>query len=163
MAPEAAAVYLRISSDPLGDQLGVTRQRVDCLAEAKRRGWPVADIYVDDDRSAFNGKPRPEYLRLLQDLRDGQRDAVLVWRLDRLHRQLGELEEFIILCDQRHVALATVTGDVDLSTSQGRLMARTYGAFGAHESEVRSERIRRKHQELAERGRVSGGGTRPYG
>ena len=163
MAPEAAAIYARISSDPLGDHLGVTRQRVDCLAEAKRRGWTVADIYVDDDRSAFSGKPRPEYQRLLQDLRDGLRDAVLIWRLDRLYRQPRELEDFILLCNERGIQLATVTGDVDLSTSQGRLMARTYGAFGAHESEVRSERIRRKHQELAERGRISGGGTRPYG
>jgi hypothetical protein len=58
------------------------------------------------------------------------------------------------------VALATVTGNVDISTSAGRLMARTLGAFGAHESEVKSERIRRKHLEVAEHGKVSGGLSR---
>jgi site-specific DNA recombinase len=163
MPPGAAGIYVRISSDRLGDQLGVTRQKEDCLAEAARRGWTIAEIYEDDDRSAFNGKPRPEYQRLLTDIREGRRDGVMAWRLDRLHRRMAELEDFITLSDRERVALATVTGDVDLSTSSGRLMARTMGAFGAHESEVKSERIRRKHLELAEHGKVSGGGTRPYG
>ena len=86
-------------------------------------------MYVDDDISAFNPKKaRPEYQRLLSDIQLGSRDGVMIWRLDRLHRQPRELEEFILLCDKHHVALATVTADVDLSTSQGRLLARTWSA-----------------------------------
>jgi site-specific DNA recombinase len=50
------------------------------------------------------------------------------------------------------VALATVTGDVDLSTSQGRLLARAWGAFAAHESEIKSERMSRANLERARRG-----------
>jgi site-specific DNA recombinase len=161
--PRAAAIYLRISSDPLGDTLGVKRQEADCVAEAAHRGWTVTEIYTDDDRSAFSGKPRPDYLRLLANVRLGLHDGVMAWRLDRLHRRMSELEDFITITEQAGVALATVMGDVDISTSAGRLMARTMGAFGMLESEVKSERIRRKHQELAERGKVSGGGTRPYG
>ena len=64
---KAAAVYARISSDPEGDRLGVTRQTQDCRTAAERRGWPIADEYIDDDRSAYSGKPRPEYRRLLAD------------------------------------------------------------------------------------------------
>jgi len=123
----------------------------------------VSEIYTDDDRSAFSGKPRPDYLSLLANVRLGLHDGVMAWRLDRLHRRMSELEDFISITEQAGVALATVTGDVDISTSSGRLMARTMGAFGMLESEVKSERIRRKHQELAERGKVSGGGTRPFG
>jgi DNA invertase Pin-like site-specific DNA recombinase len=62
----------------------------------------------------------------------------MIGRLDCLHRQLRELEEFIVLCDKHHVSLATVTGDVDLSTGQGRLLARSWGAYAAHESEIKS-------------------------
>src|ERR1700730_19170051 len=143
-APKAAAIYARISHDPSGERLGVQRQEADCRDEAKRRGWTVAQVYVDDDLSAFNPKkPRPEYQRLLSDIQLGRRDGVMIWRLDRLHRQPRELEEFIVLCDKHRVTLATVTGDVDLSTSQGRLLARAWGAFAAHESEIKSERIRR--------------------
>ena len=151
--PTSAAVYARISHDPSGERLGVQRQEADCVEEAKRRGWNVAKVYVDDDRSAFDTrKPRPEYQRLLKDIQLGLRDGVMIWRLDRLHRQPRELEEFIVICDKHRVALATVTGDVDLATSQGRLLARTWGAFAAHECEIRSERMSRANLERARHG-----------
>src|SRR5205807_4449593 len=95
----SAAVYARISSDRDGTQLGITRQLGDCRTLAERRGWAVAAEYVDDEVSAYNGKPRPAYRRLLADLRDGLVDAVVVWHLDRLHRQPKELEEFFEVCD----------------------------------------------------------------
>lgn len=69
-------------------------------------------------------KPRPGYQRLLHDIEEGLVDGVLIWRLDRLHRQPRELEEFIVITDKHQVALATVTGDVNLATTQGRLVAR---------------------------------------
>jgi site-specific DNA recombinase len=162
--PSAAAIYARISSDPTGDQLGVTRQIEDCQALADRRGWPVSDVYVDDDRSAYSGKPRPEYLRLLDDIGCGAVDAVIVWHLDRLHRQPRELEDFFTVCDRARVTdLASVFGDVDLATNDGRFMARILGAVSRKESDDKSRRITRKHQELALAGKSAGGGTRPYG
>jgi len=157
-------VYTRISSDREGDQLGVTRQRADCERLAVARGWLVADRYVDDDVSAWSGKPRPEYHRMLDDLRTGTIDGVVVWHLDRLTRHPRELEAFLDLCDEAGVeTLACVTGDVDLGTHSGRLMARMLGGLARYESDHKSERIRRKHEELAEQGKVSGGGSRPYG
>lgn len=152
--PRAAAIYCRISHDPSGERLGVNRQEDDCRAEAARRHWQVGGIYIDDDRSAYSTrKPRPEYQRLLRDLQEGTVDGVLIWRLDRLHRQPRELEEFIVITDKHQVALATVTGDVDLSTTQGRLLARAWGAFAAHESEVKSERLKRAFLERARKGK----------
>ncbi len=67
----AVAIYARISRDPSGDMLGVTRQLEDCRAEAERRGWTVAEEYVDDDTSAYSGKTRPAYERLQRDIGDG--------------------------------------------------------------------------------------------
>lgn len=158
-----AAVYCRISDDREGKQLGVKRQEQDCRALAKRKGWTVAAVYTDNDISASAGKARPEYARLLGDIEGGAVDAVIVWHLSRLHRRPAELESFMTLADAKAIPLASVSGDVDLSTSQGRLVARLMGSVDAHESEVKGERIRRKHLELATQGRVSGGGTRPFG
>jgi site-specific DNA recombinase len=56
-----------------------------------------------------------------------------------------------------------VTGDVDLSTHDGRFMARILGAVARKESDDKSRRIRRKAQELAVAGKVAGGGSRPFG
>jgi DNA invertase Pin-like site-specific DNA recombinase len=157
-------IYARISSDRDGDQLGVRRQIADCERLAERRGWVVADRYVDDDISAWSGKRRPQYERLLADLRSGAIGGVLVYHLDRLTRSdLRELESFVDLCDRQRAALDCVTGPVDLSTATGRLTARMLGSLARYESDHRSERIVRKHEEIAAAGGVSGGGSRPYG
>ncbi|MFH1330857.1 MAG: recombinase family protein [Actinomycetota bacterium] len=161
----AACVYARISSDPDGTRLGVERQIADCGALAAGLGWPVAEVYVDNDVSAWSGRNRPEYRRMLEDLKHGTRDAVLVWQLDRLHRHPRELEEFFDLVAAAGIAenLATVTGEHDLSTGEGRLMARIVGAVARKESDDKSLRLKRKHAELAAAGKVAGGGPRPFG
>jgi site-specific DNA recombinase len=157
-----AAIYTRISSDQ-GTALGVARQEQDCRALVAQRGWTIAGVYVDNDVSASSRIPRPAYRRLLDDLADGLMEAVVVWDLDRLHRRPVELEEFLDLADQHKVALASVGGDVDLATPQGRMVARIKGAVARQEVEQISRRLRRKQLELAQAGKVSNGGIRPYG
>lgn len=141
----------------------MSRQLADCEALAARRGWEVVERYVDSDISAYSGKLRPEYRRLLEEIEAGVLDAVVVYHADRLHRHPRELEDFIEVCQATGTKLATVSGDVDLSTHEGQLMARITGAVARKESDDKSRRIRRKHEEIALAGRVSGGGTRPFG
>ena len=73
-----AGIYARISSDREGDGLGVARQIEDCERLAEQRGWRWSERYVDDDVSAWSGKPRPEYARMLEDFEAGAINAVLV-------------------------------------------------------------------------------------
>lgn len=159
-----AGVYARISSDREADGLGVARQVADCKRLAERKGWQVAGVYVDDDVSAWSGKKRPEYARVLADLEAGSINGLLVYDLDRLHRQPSELEAFIDLCQRLGLTnVASVSGDIDLTTADGQFQARILGAVAKKESDDKSRRISRKHLEIAERGGVSGGGSRPYG
>lgn len=159
-----AAIYVRISEDREGGGLGVKRQEADCREVAKRLGWAVAGVYIDNDLSAYTGRDRPGYEQLLEDLRTGTVDAVIAWHPDRLHRSPRELETFIDVCEARDVAIQTArAGTVDLATPSGRAVARTLGAWARFESEHKSERIRRKARELAEAGKIGGGGTRPFG
>ena len=158
------AIYCRISDDRLGEGLGVGRQRADCEALARRLGWTITEHFVDNDVSAFKGKPRPAYRRLLERARAGDFDGILAWHTDRLHRSLVELEEFIEVCDEHAIRVQTVqAGMIDLSTPSGRVVARMLAATARYESEHKAERIRRKAAELAEAGKIGGGGTRPYG
>jgi site-specific DNA recombinase len=158
-----AGIYCRISEDRLGAGLGVERQREDCEKLAASKGWTVVETYVDNDISAYTGKPRPAYRRLLADLDAGNIQAVVVWHLDRLHRQPKELESFIELVEGKSVALASVSGEHDLGTPEGRLYARILGAVARAESEHKSRRIRRKMLEVAKAGKPMMGGYRPYG
>lgn len=158
------AIYVRISRDRKGEMLGVERQRPPCIELVERYGWTVGEIYTDNDVSAYSGKRRPDYERMCADLRAGAVNAVVVWRDDRLHRNPRELEDFIDLIESTGAEIRTVmSGDHDLTTADGRLKARIVCSFARHESEVKSERLRLKHLELAQAGKVSGGGTRPFG
>ncbi|WP_411720783.1 recombinase family protein [Mycetocola sp.] len=162
--PRAVAVYARISSDPTGQALGVARQLEDCQKLAADRGWTVAEEYVDNDVSAYSGKARPAYLRMLRDIRSGIRDAVIVYNLDRLTRRPMELEEFAAECEAAGVRqVATVTADVDLGNDDGLFMARVFAAFAAKESGRKSARLRRKARQNAEAGKPGGGPNRPFG
>jgi site-specific DNA recombinase len=159
----SAAIYARISADVEGKSLGVQRQVEDCRKLAADRGWPVGAEYVDNDVSAFSGKPRREYARMLADLESGARDAVIVYNLDRLHRRPVELEEFVALCERVGVSqVATVTADIDLGNDDGLFMARIFAAFAAKESGRKSARIRRKLLQNAEQG-LPHGSVRPFG
>ena len=142
-------IYARISSDREGDNLAIGRQLADCEALADRRGWTVVERYVDSDISAYSGKRRPEYLRMLEDIdagvdRGGGRlprrpVAPASARVGGLHRPVRA----------HKTKLATVSGDLDLSTHEGQLLARITGAVARKESDDKSRRIRRKHEELA--------------
>ncbi len=149
---DACGIYARISRDDQGDALGVARQLEDCEREAERRGWPVVRRYVDNDVSAYSGKSRPEYTALLADVEAGAVDAVIVWDVDRLTRTPAELESFIDLADRHRLSLASIGGEVDLSTPQGRLTARIKGSVARHEVEQQSRRLRRKFQANAAAG-----------
>jgi DNA invertase Pin-like site-specific DNA recombinase len=158
-----AGIYARISSDREGDNLAISRQLQDCEQLAATKGWQVVERYVDSDISAYGGKRRLEYERMLEEIEAGVVEAVVVYHADRLHRHPRELEDFIDLCQRHKTRLATVTGETDLATHDGQLIARIQGAVARKESDDKSRRIRRKHEELAQAGRVSGGGTRPFG
>jgi site-specific DNA recombinase len=158
-----AAIYVRISQDRGGAGLGVERQEQECRALANRLGWSVVDIYCDNDLSAFSGRRRPSYERMLADIEAGTVTAVIAWHPDRLHRRSAELERYISVCERHRVENQTVTAGMwDLSTPSGRMTARQLGAVAAYESEHKSERMKSARVQQAKAGKYHGG-VRCYG
>ncbi|MGW1463821.1 recombinase family protein [Streptomyces sp. NPDC002308] len=158
-----AVIYCRISRDREGAGLGVARQRQDCEELAEQLGLTVVEVYEDNDLSAYSGKPRPDYRRMLQDLRDGRAGIVLAWHTDRLHRSPAELEEYIDVCEPLRIETRTVkAGHLDLTTATGRMIARQLGVQARYEVERMVERQRRKRDEMAAAGKHFGG-RRPFG
>lgn len=157
------AIYVRISRDAEGSGLGVERQEADCRALAERLGWSVAEVFSDNDTSAYSGKTRPGYKAMLQAVETGLVTAVVAWHTDRLHRRAAELEEFVALAERHHLQVQTVTaGTVDLSTASGRMVARMLGAAAQHEIDHARERMARAKAQAASQG-LYRGGPRPYG
>ena len=163
----SAGIYCRISRDEADKGLGVERQEEDCRRLCATRGWPVHDVYTDNDISAskYSRKPRPEYERLLNDIRSGNVSAVVVFSKDRLHRKLGELEDFVSTCEAAGITTITsASGDVNISDADSLAQLGMEVVWAKRESDKISQRIKRQRVQAAERGESkSTGGTRPYG
>ncbi|MGY4868385.1 recombinase family protein [Mycolicibacterium elephantis] len=161
--PRSAAIYARISRDRTGAGLGVGDQERECRELAARLGWTVVEVYPDIDLSAYSGKPRPQYKQMVADIEAGRIDAVIAWHTDRLHRSTKELDRYIDVCQPRGVPTETVqSGPLDLSTPDGRMVARVLGAIARKESEHRGERVKLAMKRQAASGAYHGG-SRPFG
>lgn len=158
-----AAIYTRISNDPKLEGLGVARQLEDCLALADRLDWTVVARFDDNDISAFNGKHRPGFEALLDAMKDGKLDALICWHTDRLYRSMKDLERLIEIADVARIQIRTVnSGDLDLSNSSGRMLARILGSVARQESEHKGERQRRFNVQRAQAGTWQTA-NRPFG
>ncbi len=148
-----AAIYVRQSKDATGAGLAVDRQRQDCEKLAADRGWTVVATLTDNDLSASSGKHRPGYQELLRLIDAGEIDVLVAWHLDRLMRKLADLESLIVRCEKAGVRVATVSGDIDLSTDAGRLVGRILSSVAQGEVERKSARQKRAALQAAESGR----------
>lgn len=163
--PPRAAIYCRISQDREGKRLGVEDQRKRCRELARRAGYHVVSEYDDNDTSAStkSRKPRPGFAAMLNDGRARRFDVVVAYSNSRLTRRLRELLDLIDYHRETGVRFETVvSGNDDLSTADGRMVAQIKGSVDQAESERIGERVRN----AAERRAVSGsnhGGRRAFG
>jgi DNA invertase Pin-like site-specific DNA recombinase len=164
---QRAAIYASISEDRTGEELGVTRQCKELQEKAERDALRVVAVFTDNNisRSRFSKKKRPGYEALVEGAKSGEFDVILVRDQSRLWRRPRDLEDVCDWIDATGVEIQSVlSGTIDLSTANGRMLARMLGAVAAQQSEEKSELVTRKHRELAEAGKVaSGGGDRPFG
>jgi site-specific DNA recombinase len=146
-----AVIYVRQSKDTNQTGLAVERQRADCERLCTERGWDIVRVITDNDVSATNG-PRPGYAELLELAQREAVDVIVCWHVDRLTRKLTELEHVIELCERTGVKIATVSGDLDLSTDAGRLVGRILASVAKGEVERKSARQSRAGRQAAESG-----------
>jgi len=77
----------------------------------------------------------------------------VAWHVDRITRRVAELETLIELCERTGTKVATVSGDLDLTTDAGRLVGRILGAVARGEVERKSARQKLANRQQAETGK----------
>jgi site-specific DNA recombinase len=161
--PTAAAIYCRQSRDPDLTKAAVTRQETVCRELATHLGWTITAVYTDSDISAYSGKRRPGYDALLDAVRAGAINGLLLYSTDRLYRRMTDLEVFLAVAEPHKLPVATVAaGHVDLGTDQGRMIARILAATAQGEVERKAHRQRLANDQRAGQG-VPHWSRRPYG
>jgi DNA invertase Pin-like site-specific DNA recombinase len=148
-----AGCYCRISSDPNDKRAGVDRQREDTTTMCEVTGWTPVGFYIDNDRSADRGKYRPQWDRLLADIKAGKIDAIVVWNQDRGWRMMSEFESLRPQLEPLGVRLATTNiGVIDFRNADDIFRAQVSTAMSEMEIAKMRVRIQRAARQKAERG-----------
>jgi DNA invertase Pin-like site-specific DNA recombinase len=126
-------------------------QQTDLQTDALQRAG-CERIYIDHASGAKAS--RPELDRMLEALRPG--DTVIVWRLDRLGRNLEHLIRLVDQFTENSIGFRSLTEQLDGTTAQGRMFLNLAGTFAQYEREGIVERTKAGLQAAKARGHVGG-------
>jgi site-specific DNA recombinase len=147
--PVRCAIYTRVSTDQgleqdfnsLDAQYDASQAYIRSQAHA---GWSMLRAKYEDGGFSGGNTDRPALQRLLDDVRFGKIDVIVVYKVDRLTRSLADFAKLVELFDKHSVSFVSVTQQFNTTTSMGRLTLNVLLSFAQFEREVTSERIRDK-------------------
>ena len=137
------AIYTRVSTDQrleqdfncLDAQYDASQAYIRSQAHA---GWTLVRSKYDDAGFSGGNTDRPGLQRLLEDLRAGKVDIIVVYKVDRLTRSLADFAKLVELFDRHGMSFVSVTQQFNTTTSMGRLTLNVLLSFAQFEREVTS-------------------------
>ncbi len=156
------AVYTRKSSEEGLEQdfnsLHAQREACEAFIRSQQgEGWRLVKTAYDDGGSSGGTMDRPALQRLLDDIRHGLIDVIVVYKVDRLTRSLADFAKMVEIFDAQGVSFVAVTQQFNTTTSMGRLTLNVLLSFAQFEREVTGERIRDKFAASKRKGMWLGG------
>jgi site-specific DNA recombinase len=156
------AIYTRVSTDQgLEQDFNSLDAQFDAslayIRSQQHAGWTVVRAKYDDGGFSGGNTDRPALQRLLEDVRAGKIDIIVVYKVDRLTRSLADFAKLVELFDHHGVSFVSVTQQFNTTTSMGRLTLNVLLSFAQFEREVTSERIRDKISASKRKGLWVGG------
>lgn len=156
------AIYTRKSTEEGLEQefntLDAQRESAEAYVTSQQReGWSILPEKYDDGGFTGGNMDRPALKRLMQDIKDGKIDCVVVYKVDRLSRSLLDFSRIMEIFDKYQVSFVSVTQQFNTSTSMGRLVLHVLLSFAQFEREIISERTRDKMAAARRKGKWSGG------
>lgn len=149
------AIYIRVSHR---DQTHASQ-----MPDLER--WEAShDGTVEWFKDTFSGRTmrRPGMDKLLDVLRTGKLERIVVWRLDRLGRTTRGLCQLFDELRERHVDLISLKDGFSLDSSAGRLHARILASVAEYETEVRAERVAAGQSVARRKGKKWGGSKKGW-
>lgn len=157
-------IYIRVSTtrqEQEGYSIPLQKERL--IAYCKAKGWAVAGVFVDPGHSG-SSLDRPGITALMDGVKAGKFDVVLVYKLDRLSRSQRDT---LFLIEDIFMANGTdfvsMQESFDTSSIYGRAMLGVLSVFAQMERETIAERTLMGRAGRAEDGYWHGGGTDPIG
>lgn len=143
MSTDFTAIYIRVSTEEqVKDGVSLAMQRDLCEKYVELHGLPTDTIvYMDEGKSAATMN-RPQLDKLRSDLTGGHITDLVVFKLDRLTRKVGDLCTLLRECEEYGVSLHGVRDKLDTGTASGRLVLHIMGAVAEWERDTIADRTR---------------------
>ncbi|TBL77414.1 recombinase family protein [Paenibacillus thalictri] len=157
MANDTAALYIRVSSEEQVEGYSIDAQ-LDALREYCRfRRITVLKEYVDAGRSAKSIEGRPALQELLHDAAQGRFQIVMVWKLNRLARNLKDLLHMLKVFNKHNVSIQSLTEDIQTDTAMGNFLVQMLGAAAELERAQICENVQLTVQNRNQQGKWNSG------
>ena len=129
-------IYVRVSTEEQAQEgFSIRAQTEKLKSYALLKDWEIYDIYNDEGISGKNIIDRPNINRLINDIKDGKVNNVLVFKVDRLTRSTKNLIELVELFDEYKCAFNSLNESIDTDTPSGRMFLKIIGIFAEFERE----------------------------
>lgn len=158
---EAIAIYSRKSrftgkGESIGNQVELCREYI---RTAFGQEYAEKAIVFEDEGFSGGNLNRPGFKRMMEAARDRRFQAVVVYRLDRISRNISDFSTLIQELGRLGIDFVSIRESFDTSSPMGRAMMYIASVFSQLERETIAERIRDNMHELAKTGRWLGGTT----
>ena len=127
------------------------------IASQRENGWIALPEHYDDGGFSGGNMERPALKRLIEDVRAGKIDCIVIYKIDRLSRSLMDFAQLIEELNKYNVNFVSVTQHIQTTDSAGRMMLNILMTFAQYEREIIAERIRDKIAGAKRRGKYCGG------
>lgn len=160
-----AGLYIRVSTErQVQEGYSIAAQKENLTNFAIQQGWNIFSIYADEGISGKNIEDRPEVKRLIKDIKNKNIDVVVLYKFDRLTRDMSDTEDIIKLIQEFGIQVFTLSGGViDVSTATGRFQVRINGAVAQLEREQTVERVKVAFIQKVKQGKSLCSSTPSYG
>ena len=140
---KVAGLYIRVSTEDQareGFSLPEQEKRLRTMCEYKN--YEVYDVYEERGISAKTGNYRPEFERLLQDVRDKKVNTIVVLKLDRLTRSVSDWEKILTFLEENDAYLDCANDEINTTNANGKMISRILTSVSQQEIERTSERTK---------------------
>ena len=154
--------YIRYSDHKQDDGFSVEYQMTEIEEFILRKGLELHKHHIDQAITAKQVAGRESFFDLVNDVKDGLVDIIVVYKLNRIFRNAYESQKYRKLFQKHGVKLMSVTQQIDEDTSAGRLMTNVLSDIDQYQSETISDHVKSSMREMARQGYFTGG-TVPFG
>ncbi len=140
---KVAGIYIRVSTeDQAREGFSLPEQEKRLRAMCEYKGYEIYDVYQDAGISAKTGNKRPEFERLLQDIKDRKCNTIVVLKLDRLTRSVYDWENILKFLEENEAYLDCANDDINTTSANGKMISRILTSVSQQEIERTSERTK---------------------